>query len=58
METESEPLPKPWRVWNGPSVVKEFDTFAEADAFRGRNGDITGDITKGPKRYKRGEMPN
>jgi len=57
MEIEGEPVAKPWRVWNGSSLVEEFTTFGEADEFRQKRSDITGDITKGPKRYKRGEMP-
>jgi hypothetical protein len=58
MEIEGEPVAKPWHVWNGPSLLKEFGTFAEAEAFRSNHPDITGDITHGPKRYRRGEMPS
>ena len=57
MENEGEPVAKPWHVWNGPSLIEEFATFAEAEAFRRKRTDLTGDITKGFKRYKRGEMP-
>jgi len=54
---KGEPVAKPWRLWNGSSLVSEFATFEEAEGARQKSFAITGDITKGPKRYKRGEMP-
>jgi hypothetical protein len=57
MEIEGESVAKPWRLWNGSSLVGEFATFEEAEGARQKNLAITGDITKERKRYKRGEMP-